>query len=170
MSKRDMITWVLMIALALGVWYLRSDTTLCDAAKLRGEDFTVEATLITQQLHEEADGEKTYSHEVVSFTAEAGSEEAEELLRVMEGIVCRSRWRMPFERATVYETGQESVELHFRLGSRVVDFSMLSDAKTIYDLGSRSRQYSVSNSAFEELAACIERFGVSSPMPDKDAQ
>ena len=163
MSKRDMVTWVLMIAMALGVWYLRSDTTLCDAAKVRGEDFTVEATLITQELHEEADGEKTYAHEIVSFTAEAGSEEAEDLLRVMEGIVCRSRWKVPFERVTVYKTGQESVELHFKMEGRVVDLSMLSDAQTIYDLGSLSRQYSVSNSAFEALAACIERNGVLTP-------
>ena len=165
MSKRDIVTWILMISMAFGVWYLRTAATLCDAAKVRGEDFTVEATLITQIPHEEADGSKTYTHEIVSFTAEAGSKEAEELLQVMDAITCRSRWRVPFERTTVYKTGQESVELYFRMEGRVVDLSMLSDAQTIYDLGSRSRQYSVSNSAFEELAACIERNG--DLMPDQ---
>ena len=163
MSKRDVITWVLMIAMAFGVWYLRTAAPLGDAAKVRGEDFTVEATLIREIPHKEADGSKTYTHEIISFTAEAGSEEAEELLQVMNEITCRSRWKVPFERATVYKTGQESVELYFRLDGRVVDLSMLSDAQTIYDLGSRSRQYSVSNSAFEELAACIEHNGEACP-------
>ena len=159
MSKRDIITWLLMITMAFGVWYLRSATTLCDAAKVRGESFTVEATLIAQELHEETDGSRTYTHEIVSFTAEAGSEEAEDLLHVMDGITCRSRWKVPFERVTVYKTGQEGIELYFRMEGRIVDFSMLSDAQTIYDLGSRSRQYSVSNSAFRELAACIKSNG-----------
>ena len=158
-GKRELITWILVISMAFGVWYLRADT-LCEVTKARDQAFTVEATLITQEANETEDGGKTYEHEIVDFTAEAGSEEAEALLAAMDEIACRSRWKMPFERVEVYSTGKESIELNFKMeDGRIVDLSLLSGARTIYDLGSRSRQYSVNASTFEILAACIEQYG-----------
>ena len=120
----------------------------------------IEGTVIRSIPETWGDKGIRYRHTIICFREELGSQGAQELLTAMEEISCRRRWKLPFEKAVLYSTGQDSLSLSFRTGSRAVELTLLSGSTTLYDLGTSNRSYSLDDGAYEILAGVLEKYGI----------
>ena len=156
--QKGKIFAICAVVLALAVWfYPRPLTKQLDLEQFES---ILAASIIRSNPVKQKNGSAVFETIIIEMDANADDPEAQELYDAMSEVRAVKRWRLPFEKAMVYNTGYDSLSITFLVDGKRVDLSMLSDSHTIYDLGIRSRQFHVSPDSFEELAAVVEKYGV----------
>jgi hypothetical protein len=157
--KKTLLIAAVIILIALGVW-LGWTRPLGEVLRAAEMDSLVDATVIRSIPLRNADGSGSYRTEVFRLQAPPDSDAAIALTEVMGEIPCQGRWRLPFERITVCETGRDSVSITFSSGGRTRDLVLLSGSRTLYDMGISGWAYRVDDGAYEALAAVVEEYGI----------
>ena len=158
-GRKNLISVAAIVLIALGVWmgWTRPLGEVLRAAEM---DSPVDATLIRSIPVPQADGSVVYESQVIRLQADPGSEAALALAGALEEVRVRVRLRLPFERVTVYATGQDSLSVTFSSEGKTRDLVLLSGSGTLYDMGVSGRSYAVEAGAFETLARVVEEYGL----------
>ena len=124
-GRKNLISVAAIVLIALGVWmgWTRPLGEVLRAAEM---DSPVDATLIRSIPVPQADGSVAYESQVIRLQADPGSEAALALAGAMEEVRVRGRLRLPFERVTVYATGQDSLSVTFSSEGKTRDLVLLS--------------------------------------------
>ena len=156
-SKGKIFT-VLAVVLVLAAWYYPRPLT--KQLGLEKFESTVSADLGRSNWVEQKNGSKIIEDVWMELKAEPDDPVAQELYDVMSEIRAVRRWRLPFEKVTVYHSGYDSFSMKFFVNGKRVVLDFLSDTHTIYDTGISRRQFHVDPASFEKLAAVVEKYGV----------
>lgn len=149
---------VLAVVLVLAVWFC--PRSLTKQLGLEKFESTVSADLGRSNWVEPKDGSKIIEDVWLELKAEPDDPAAQELYDVMSEIRAVRRWRLPFEKVTVYHSGHDSFSMKFFVNGKRVVLDFLSDTHTIYNTGIRGCQFHVNPASFEKLAAVVEKYGV----------
>ena len=161
---RTALISILCTALLLGClgWYFRP-RPLAQAVPQDADSLSV--TLIMSYPYHKEGTEGTYWDErVTDLNADLDSTAGQAMLAVLEALPVRGAILGHLGPITVYRSGASSFSLSFYTPDDRVDFTLLSDTRTLYVTSDGPRQvYTVGESAFDALAAIVEAYGVQRP-------
>jgi len=157
-KKQFLIGAILAVVLVLIFWFYPRPLT--EQLGLESFESTVSADLGRSNWVEQENGSKIIEDMWMELKAEPDDPAVQELYEVMSEIRAVRRWRLPFEKVTVYHSGYDSFSMKFSVNGKRVVLDFLADTHTIYDTGIRNQQFHVSPDSFEKLAAVIEKYGV----------
>ena len=101
---------------------------------------------------------------VTDLNADLDSTAGQAMLAVLEALPVRGAILGHLSPTAIYRTGAGSFSLSFYTPDDRVDFTLLSDTRTLYVTSDGPRQvYTVGESAFDALAAIVEAYGVQRP-------